>query len=416
LLLAALVQACGTSTLAEAAASGDGARLGREISLAQASGELDVAVTREIAAAVLTRDLRTTQGTQAVQLVQTVSRCAPQVDSALRERAARDDDAAVEATLTLLETGRVRADEVLGRPGIRRGRWRIALARALLRPGTHDFRRRLMTDPDERVRRAALRAAKVVPDADDLEVLLEAVRLDPDADSRRRAALAVGAVGGSRAVLGLRDRWAFSDADTRLAIVKAWTLPRATASGGLRELEWAAEQQPSRAAVAASGALAVADPPGARQLGRALVARYIVEGTSAERRLAITHADPSDELARKALEEAAADTSSGVQIAALARLAAHSASRASALRQLTQITKERGPGANAARLALVRLGDASVVPMLQRGLQHKTPARRREAAAALVETGRVSEAAPALADRDLMVRADTACAILLATP
>ena len=48
-LLASLAQACASSPLLEAAASGNGARLGREISLARTAGELDARATRQIA-------------------------------------------------------------------------------------------------------------------------------------------------------------------------------------------------------------------------------------------------------------------------------------------------------------------------------------------------------------------------------
>ncbi len=101
--------------------------------------------------------------------------------------------------------------------------FRAVAARAAIRPIDTDLRKRFFADGDERVRRAAFAAAYDARDPGELEDLLEAARVDPDAQGQSLAARAAGSIGGERAVLALKDLWAQGDDALRIAIVDAWT-------------------------------------------------------------------------------------------------------------------------------------------------------------------------------------------------
>ncbi len=173
-------------------------------------------------------------------------------------------------------------------------------------------------DPDERVRRAAFEAALDAPSDEDLEILLESARLDPDPLSQSLAARSVGAVGGERAVLALLDRWDRADEETRIAIVDAWSMPRAYESGGERELVKVAESGSGLPALAAAeGLLRAGDAHAAS--ATTLLARTIADGSAEERRYAIRVAPLENAEVRRLIDEASKDGDSQVKVIALAR-------------------------------------------------------------------------------------------------
>jgi HEAT repeat protein len=419
---------CAGGGLVDLARQGDLAGVKRELgALGQSRGALAPQLVLRLSRATVAHDLRAAEPEQAARLVELLSPCAQQLASELRERARAKDDAAAQATLLLLENGEVSADAVIGRarrlPG---DAWRAALARALVRPGWGKLRRSFVDDPDERVRRSALKAAGIAKDPDDLGDLLEASRLDPDAKSRQLALAAIGALGGARVALALRDSWVDSDSETRLAIVDAWGAPRVRSVGGERELTWAAETQDSREGVAAAAALVRLDPSvaGASKqarsagsptqlgdLGRALVARFVAEGSASERKYAIELADPKQPLVREALEKAAEDEDKAIRVAALARLLDVESLRPKALEQLKEYCARRDDVGRRAREALVKAGDPTVVPLLLPELGARQEDRRAAAAEQLVEVGQQPIAALSLTDASPEVRVRTACAL-----
>ena len=423
-----MVAGCAGGGLVDLARQGDFAGVKRELAaLGQSRGALAPRLVLQLSRATVAHDLRAAKPEQAARLVELLSPCAKALASELRERARAKDDAAAQATLLLLENGEISADAVIGRarhvPG---DAWRAALARALVRPGWGKLRRSFVDDPDERVRRSALKAARIAKDRDDLGDLLEASRLDPDATSRRLALAAIGALGGPRVALALRDNWAQSDSETRLGIVDAWAAPRVRRVGGARELVWAAETQDSREGVAAAAALMQLEPSAAgaskqarsqrpstqpRELGRVLVARFIAEGSAPERKYAIELADTKELLAREALEKAANDKDKALRVAALARLLEVESLRSKALQQLKEYCARQDDVGRAAREALVKAGDPSVVPLLLAELGAKQDERRAAAAEQLVELGQQPIAALSLTDSSPEVRVRTACAL-----
>ena len=172
------------------------------------------------------RELRSSKGPAAAARVDALRACAGSLESVLRDRASLPDNVGAQATLMLLELGKLdRADLVARYSEASNGAWRAVAARAATGPRDGRLRRRFIGDGDQRVRKAALFASLETKDAADLDPLLEAARLDPDPLLRSLAVRAVGAIGGQRAVLALKDLWAQSDGTTRETIVDAWAMP-----------------------------------------------------------------------------------------------------------------------------------------------------------------------------------------------
>jgi hypothetical protein len=407
-----LALGCSTSGVVQTALYGDLATLKRQIRQTQQAGELDQTTAVELARAVAARELRSSQGEAAVRRIQQVRACAHPLVAILRDRARRLDEAGAEATMLLLETNREPAAPLAERyADATDGAWRAVAARAALAPRQAELRRRFMVDHDERVRRAALRAALAAGDTDDLELLLEASRLDPDPVGRSLAARAAGGIGGARVALALKDYWARADETTRLSIVQGWAMPATFGAGGREALVWVAETQGALPAIAAADAL-VSGGEDSAAIGTAVLLRSIREGTREERRLAVRLAPLHDPEVCKELKRAWADPDREVRVMALARLLYDRDAQAAARSELRKLARGRDRIALQAGAALAAAGDGSVSEQLRRLTREGSSHRRRVAALALLRLGLYSAAATALADDDPSVRTAVACAVL----
>lgn len=406
--------ACSPAGVVQTALHGDLAQLKRQIHEDQERGALDRATTLKLANAVAGRELRSSKGPAAVRRVDALRACAGSLQAVLEDRAAHPDDVGAQATLMLLELGR------MDRPGLVRryaeassGAWRAVAARAATGPRDGRLRRSFMVDGDQRVRKAALQASVEAHDAADLDSLLEAARLDPDPLLQSLAVRAVGTIGNQRAVLALKDVWAHSDGTTRETIVAAWAMPAAYGTGGARELRTIAEGANSLAAVAAARALSAKSGEDA-QLGATILARFIKEGTQTERRVAIQVAPVTDPDVLHALGAATHDADPDVRVMALARSLGVAAARGKAKAELRKLAAGKDRVAVQARAALAAVHDGSVESQLSRQLASQSPEERRLAALALIRLGLYSRAATALADDDPDVRSSVACSMLAA--
>jgi hypothetical protein len=407
-----LALGCGSPAVVETALRGDLPTLQRQIRDRQAAGDLDRDTVLEVARAVGGRELRSSKGEAAVQRVRQVRACAGALLPVLRDRAERLDEAGAEATLVLLETGRVAPAGLVDRyRDASDGAWRAVAARAAVAPQHGELRRSYVVDPDQRVRRAALAAAGVAHSSDDVDVLLEAARLDPDPLSRGLAAQALGEIGGSRVTLALRDYWPRADEATRLMFIESWARPAAYAAGGVGALIWVAETEGGLPAIAAARVLVEHGGEG-RRVGLAVFLRAMHDGTREERRLALQVAPISDSDLRAELERSARDSDRGVEVMALARLVGDPGARARALPELRKLAGGKGSIAVQARAALAAARDASMIGPLEEQLRKGNSHDRRVAALALVALGRYASAALALADDDPRVRVEVACSML----
>jgi HEAT repeat protein len=329
----------------------------------------------------------------------------------LQKRAARGDDVGAEAEMMLLEARRVDGSSLIRRHAeSRNGAFRALAARAAASRASGTLRRRYMLDPDERVRRAAFRAALEARDPGDLEPLLEAGRLDPDAMSRSLATRAAGSIGTQQAVFSLQDFWARADTAERIAIVDAWAMPAALAAGGRERLVRVIETTSGTPALAAADALIRrrGDESG---LARSVLLQALKSGSTEERRFAAARV-PLEPTTQDALLAASRSDDPAVSVSALRRLLDVPTRRTAAVTSLRALASRDDSTASEARGALASAGDAAARPALQRALTAKQPAARREAALGLIELGDFTSAATALADDDPLVRADVACAML----
>ncbi len=390
---------------------GDLPTLKGEIGAAAASGKITESAVVDLAEAVARREVRSARGDDALSRVQGARSCVNAVERELRERADAADDAGALAMLVLADAGKMGRDSLVQKyEGSSSGALRAVAARGTGSPRYASLRRRFYVDPDERVRREALRAAADAADPSELDAVVEAARLDPDPFCRTLATRATGRIGGVRAALALTDLWANADDTVRIAIVDAWAMPSVLANGGRASLVELAESLDSMASIAAAGALLRAGGDTVA-VGRAVLARAIREGTSEERVAAIALAPVGDADVVTALDVAAGADDPDVRIAALVRSLDVPARRAAALGKLQTTARGKDAAARQARLALAAAQDASVAPLLEQDLAQGGPAFRERAAIALFRLGKPGKMAPSLADPDPSVRMAIACSL-----
>ena len=396
---------------------GDLQSLKRDIESAQRARKLDHDAVVNLAQALGERELMSAQGADGALRVRSLRACARPLRSTMQRRADSGDDVAAELTLILLEThGADRASLLKRYTESSSGAWRAVAARAAVRPNETDLRKRFFSDPDERARRAAFGAAYDARESTELEPLLEAARLDPDAESRSLATRAAGAIGGERAVLALKDLWAQADDPSRIAIVDGWSEHASLVAGGAHELAAAAEGGNGLSSV--SAAYALARLGGADSVpANAELRRYILDGADDEKRLALSVA-PINTENEAALVEAAKKASPELRAVALARLSTVPAERTEAIVALRNLANEKPDSDAALRAqgtaisALADAGDTSIHAALIAELGAKDRSTRSRAAHGLTSLGDYSSAATALADDDASLRTDIACTIL----
>ncbi len=410
-LAAWLLVGCAPPGPVRAALTGDLSTLRAEIRLAGDQGKLDRRRVKELAQAVAAREVVSADAVAGAERVRSTLPCAASLLAPLRTRSARRDAAGAEALRLRLALADLDREETFRRyardpdPS-----FRALAARATGHPRDLLERRRFVLDPDPRVRRGALESALATPDTSDLEALLEAQRLDPDPRSRSLAARAVGAIGGERAVLGLKDRLR-ADEQTRLTIVEAWADSRSFAAGGGRELRLLAEGGQSLVSLAAVDALRRRGDADGALIG--LLATAIRTGTDDERRLAIRLAPISEPRVQAALDELVANGTPELKAQVWVKWLDWPKRSEQARRELRRVAAGTDGGAFQALATLAARGDPSVVPRLVAQAQNGTASDRTSASVALFRLGNTAIAAAALADRDPSVRLGTACGILV---
>ncbi|HEY5376439.1 MAG TPA: hypothetical protein VIK01_22320 [Polyangiaceae bacterium] len=416
LAAALLLAACAPQPPVRTALQGDLASLKREILSAQQEKRLTPRLAVQLAEAVGEREVISAEGNFGAQRVRSLRGCARPLRSVMEKRANGVDDVSAELSLILLEDHALDRVTLLNRYAASASAgFRAVAARAAIRPIDTDLRKRFFADPDERVRRAAFAAAYDARDAGELTPLLEAARVDPDAQSQSLAARAAGSIGGERAVLSLKDLWAQGDDALRIAIVDAWTERASLVSGGARELSAVSD---SGGVPAVSAAYALLRAGGAESApAGAHLRRAILEGTDDEKRLALNVA-PLDAANEAAIVLASQKASAELRVVAFARLATLPARHNEAIVQLRNLANARASSdaelrtRDAAVSALAQAGDQSVGATLVKNLSSADLQTRWHAARALTSLGDYGNAATALADEDASLRADVACAIL----
>ena len=403
----AWVGCAGTRPEVKAALRGTLPELRQEIARAERGGPLKDDELEELARAVAEREIAGASGPEGAQQLAVFRPCLTELQAALDERAGRGDEAAAVATLLLFEAGKRNGPELVGRyREADSAAFRSLAARATLTREHVELRRRYFTDPDERVRAAALEAAVKAPEPSQLPDLVEAARLDPSPGNRSRAAHAIGRIGSEAAVLALVDLYTGGDESEQLAVLGAWSEPNTFARGGERELGRALSRP---GLVGVSAATLLLRSRDSRSAAIAVLARAIADGSDDERRLAVVAAPLQDKSVKEALEKAAKSPSPEVTPLVLARLAELPGAAAKARAGLEKLAEDKSDYGLEANYELARLGSLRAVARVEQELSHQRASRRLRAAITLAGLGKRQRLAPRLADQDPFVRATLAC-------
>jgi hypothetical protein len=419
---------CGGGPALRAAEQGDLEAVRRTLT----RGGIDANEARDIARAVLRREVRGASGDAGISRLRELPMCAKALDEALEERSARRDAVGATATIVRFEAGLVDREELaetartaLAVAGGASSSWRAAAARGLVGKADGQERRKLIADPDQEVRLAALRASMTAADPADLEALLEAARVDPNPSARALAIDATSNIGGARVVLALKDLFAQAGEDERLSIVGAWASPRAFAAGGRTQLVRTAETGSGPATIAAAAVLMRLSDDPASSSAAGVVARAIATGSTRERVFAIAAASLEAKATRDAVIGAQKDTDEDVALAALSKSLdlypaegddAKPAERAKVVARLMVMAKGNSLRAVLAKATLARAGAREVLPLLEQDARSGTDQARKAAGTSLVALGEVARAAWLAADPDVRVRTGVACAMLRPSP
>ena len=417
---------CGGGPALRAAEQGDLAGVRRVLAADAAATAVDEDEARDIAHAVLRREVEKAKGDEGVKKLRELPSCAVALRDALEARGASRDEVAAVATLMRFDARALDAEGLgeaaraaLGSPGASPA-WKAVEARSLVGANDGVRRRGLFLDGDQAVRVGALEASFDALDASDMEGLLEAARLDPYPEARTAAISAAGNIGGERVVHALGDMFALADEDERLTIIGAWASPRSLGAGGRDKLIRIAETEVGPAQIAAAGVLVRRPGAGADQAA-SILARAVETGSTRERVFAIRAALLDLAPVRTAVVKAQDDTDQDVALAALERSlelypaageGAKPKERAEIIKKLMVLAKTPGVRAYLARGALARAGVRDVLPLLKDDAKSDNEQARKAAGSSLAALGEYGRAAMLAADQDERVRTGVACALL----
>jgi hypothetical protein len=392
-----------TSVPAKVALSGDLPALKASIAQAEKQDRLGASGLRELAGAVLQREL---WSLAPPDVFPDVEPCAKQIRSVLSDVAESSSEFATLAALALFDAGYSPS----GDPPDPVAREAI-LARRAVGPDAGERRRAWMLHGDAGVRRAALSAALAGADPQDLPALAEAGRLDPDDEARAIAVLALGRIGGQRAVQLLVDLYGSASRETRRVILLSWADPASFAVGGRVMLEDLALDT-SEASVLAAAALLRADP-GENELATAALTRGMESRVKPVRLLALYLTPWSLAGAHAALEAARRHTDPATRVLALLRGVEAGALDAEGSAELSRLAADDVTLVGAvARAALAQAGNEAIKPALRADLVAPRSDRRTLAALSLLSLEDWAGAAQALGDDSPSVRRAVACQVL----
>jgi hypothetical protein len=428
---------CSGSAMLRAAHQGDRAALGRAIAVADARGRLSLGEAANVARAVATRELEDAPTpAYAVSRIRDVRACAFEVDDALRDRMERNDAAAGEAALERVEAGSLSEGAAREYATSADDRFRAVGIWGMTRSGDREIRLRGLVDGSLLVRRAALHAVATRDDPAEESSVLEVARLDPDPLMRATAVRTLSRMPGAPVDIAfrLRDLWTTADDGLREDIASTFASPGVVTRGGREALAHLLAVSSGNDAVSVAGVIAGSniDDPALRADAVAQLALALKGAGHRARIHAIVVApllarekagrEGETKIILSALRDASHAEDIDVRLAALARLSdphggAAEGDRTASIAALETLAVPGEPSplrSSRARFALAEVGDLRVQAWIEQDLKSPDREVRLGAADALALLGRVSRAAPLLADEDPSVRTRAACKILLA--
>jgi hypothetical protein len=419
LFASVLLVSC-ASPLAELAKRGELGAVGIEIREQIHARQLSEAEVRLAAKATATRALETSRGASLVEAVRALAPCAPELDTAFEQIADARSEGAPEALLALYDAGLIGSAKLAIYANDPDAHYRQLGARTLVGPEFGRARRKAFLDPSPLVRRGALRAALLSPDAADEADLLDAARRDPDpyvqtTALRTLAVLPERSESATRNRVGLMwDLWNSADDSGRETLATSFVLGPLQERGGgdvLRSI-LTAHQGPGTIA----GALAVVRRKASigtelYALAHAALLHHLEHGSLRERRFVLGSAQVNTPELRAAVKKACTDAEPEVALLALRSYAEVDAAFAKPLLLKIAFSRSDNIGVQA-RAALAALKEPSVQGLLERDLKAGTLTAKRSAILALIDLERMPRAAHALADADPVLRMYAACTLI----
>lgn len=421
---------CAGSPVLRAAESGDRTTMQKELGARQKAGSLGNDEARDLAIAVMRRDLQEAKGDDVPKRIREARACMPDLTSILEKKMSTHDAGGAEAALVLFEDGKLDGSDAREYMDAPEEAWRAVGAGALVRDVDGPRRRQAIVDPSPRVRKAAISASALAGDQGDANVLFETARVDPDPFVRTYALRALALLGGERGpdgkatriapeiTLRFVDLWTAGDDALREDIGGQLSISPLYEAGGRERLRVVLGEGHGPGVIAAAAAVARRPEPKSdadrelRETAMGILLHAVETGSKRERSHAIAAAPLSPEIV-KALVKAKDDDDTAVRLAVLSRLTTVTAERAAAIKALEEIAakKDDEDFSLRARLALASAGDTRIQAWIEEDLASKNASVRLLAVTALSALGRPARGAVLLTDEDASIRTRAACMI-----
>lgn len=437
---------CAPSSVRHAEA-GDLVALRAELAEKHRRGALTNGEARDVARALLAREIEGLTPPAGVAKVARLRMCASELVGPLDRRAARRDEVGAAAARLLLEEGLMSPGAAGAFTSAPEPAYRALASRALVEEEDAAARQAALLAPTSVTRELAALAAGDGAALAELDALFEAARVDPEpsvrhlalraalgAVARRRRLVLEGREAGAsakeraateaakQALDRLRDAWTVADKGLRDDVASGFAVTPLYELGGREALRnRLAEEGPDRLLLASAILRGAASRDEAEdQHLRSAASRAAVgalrEGSTLERTFAVALValDPEGV---DALREASRDADREVALSALGRLLRVPAEADRARVELVRAAgkKDEPRLAPRARGLLAGAGYLPVQLWLEEQAAGGDASLRLRAAAGLAALGRVARAAPLLTDPDPEVRARSACLVLAAT-
>jgi len=444
-LALALAQLGCASAAVRYAEKGDYPGLRAEIQRSHAVGKLSNGEARDIAKAVLTREISGLPPTAEARVPE-LRACAADVSSALESRGEKRDPVAlaiakllVEAEvlspsdtarykddpdpafralaarrLTASDDGEARTAALVMREALGREMAALAAGDGATLGELDALFEAARVDPDDQVRHLALRAA-VDAVARKKKAVLEGLVQDADEDDRRAAAA------GKAALDRLRDAWTSGGKGLRDDVASGFATSPFYELGGRDALRARLGEGADRLLVASAilrmgPSRSAAEDTFLRENAANVAVSALRDGSTIERSFAVVLVRPEG-AGLEALRAAAKDADRDVALSALGKLQFVPEDAAKARVELVRAAGDKEDLVHAPR-ARGLLAGARYMPVqvwLEEQAARKEVGLRLRAAAGLAALGRVARAAPLLADDDPHLRARAACLVLAVT-
>jgi hypothetical protein len=413
LALAFGVAGC-TSSLARTAEHGDNQKLAAQIAERHQVGHLSDGAARDIARAVVARELGKAKDATLLHYVRAAEGSARHLTSELQTLAKNEDEPGALAALYLIEQGdysRAKAWRYRRDPrDYFRQLYPLSLTNATEEESA--LRVEALLDPSPLVRRSAAAAAVKAEDPLDEQALWDAVAKDPDDAVRGHALKALTLISMNdptqyvsipvpskhtpSRLSKFTDAWKYLPPSMRNLVATAWLTAPLFEAGGRSEALRVLRAETTEASLALAAQAKGSHPQDLElvQTAHAQIGRHLVPSPVHQRKEAIALA-PLPEF-EKEIELARKDSDAAVRIAAEVRLL-QTAKKSEAMKALVEMGRVDSETGRKARMALAQIGERNVQAWLEHDLEASTPVARLEAARGLTLIGRTARIAPMLA-------------------